>query len=351
MSEAPLGIGVLGAGYWGPNLIRNVAACPDARLAAVCDANEAALAKQRAQYPDARFHARLEALLEDPGVEAVIVATPARRHAEHALAVLRSGRHALVEKPLASSSAATRELVIEARHRKLTLMVGHTFLHNNVVAKVREILASGALGEVLYLYSQRLNLGQVRHDVAALWNLAPHDISIAGFLLDARPVRVQATGLSYIRREQGIADVSFFTLHYENGVAAHGHVSWLDPLKVRQHVVVGSRRMLVYDDMSRDAPITIYDKSVEKDFLQPFSSFAEFSTRIRAGDVERPAIALEEPLAEEIRHFVRSVRSARPPRTDGIHGMEVVLILEALSRSMATGGGEVAVDYSSIPLP
>ena len=351
MTTSLLGIGVLGAGYWGPNLIRNVAACPGARLVAICDANEAALEKQRAQYPDAHFHATLDAMLADPTVEAVVIATPARFHAEHATAVLRSGRHALVEKPLASTSTEARELVLEARRKGLTLMVGHTFLHNNIVAKVRDLMTSGDLGEILYLYSQRLNLGQVRHDVDALWNLAPHDVSIAGFLLNRRPVRVQATGLSYIRRAQKIADVSFFTLHYENGIAAHGHVSWLDPLKVRQHVIVGSRKMLVYDDMSRDAPITIYDKSVEKEFLQPFNTFAEFGTRIRAGDVERPAITLAEPLAEEIRHFAHCVRSRIPPRTDGIHGMEVVLILEALSRSMASGGGEVPVDYSTIPHP
>ncbi len=352
MSASPLGIGVLGAGYWGPNLIRNVAACPEARLAAVCDARPEALEKQRAQYPDARFYSRLEEMLADPGVEAVLVATPARAHAEHALAVLRSGRHAFVEKPLALSSAAAREIILEARRHRRILMVGHTFLHNPIVAKVRELVDSGALGDLLYLYSQRLNLGQVRHDVDVLWNLAPHDISIAGDLLGARPLRVQATGLSYIRRAQRIADVAFFSLHYDHGVAAHGHVSWLDPLKVRRHVLVGSRKMLVYDDMNRDAPITIYDKSVEKDFRQPFHSFAEFTTRIRAGDVERLDVPLkEEPLAAEIRHFVQSARSGHPPRTDGPHGMEVVLILEALSRSMASGGGEIPLDYSAIPVP
>lgn len=342
-------IGVVGAGYWGANLIRNAAACPAVTLAAICDANESALTPFRAKHPLAVFYTDFMELLRDASIAGVILASPASLHARQTRLALEAGKHVLVEKPLAMSGADACDLVREAAAQQRLLMVGHTFLYNNLVARVREIIVSGELGDIYYLYGQRLNLGQIRHDVDVLWNLAPHDVSIANHLMGALPEQVQAVGLSYIQPHKRISDVCFFALHYPGGRAAHIHISWLDPLKVRRMVVVGSRKMLVYDDMKSDAHIQIFDKSVEKEFRQPFSDFAEFTTKICAGGVRTVPIVLQEPLAAEIEHFAACIAGIRRPCTDGRHGAEVVFALEALTRSMHCGGTPVPVDYSMIP--
>jgi len=344
-------VAVIGAGAWGTNLIRNVAACPQARLVAVCDPDETARRRVAARYPEVRTVSRLDALLETPALEAVVVATPPHLHHAHARTGLEAGYHVLVEKPMCTTSHDARNLVELAERADRVLMVGHTFIYNNLVHEVKKRIASGALGEVRYLYSQRLNLGAVRQDVDALWNLAPHDISIANYLLDARPVRVSARGACYVQRRRGLCDVTFFQLDYPGGELVHGHVSWLDPQKVRRTVVVGSERMLVYDDMDSARHIQVYDKRVELDFQAPLADYADFAARVRAGDLVIPNIQLKEPLAVEIAHFAECIRTGQRPTTDGRSGLELVCILEALSRSLAEDGAAVAVDYHAADPP
>jgi predicted dehydrogenase len=338
-------VGVIGAGAWGNNLIRNVANSPLTELAAVCDPDEASRRRVASRYRGVVTLHGIDALLEMPGLDAIVVATPPHLHHIHAKAALEAGYHVLVEKPLCTTGRDARELVELADRKGLVLMVGHTFIYNNLVHEVKRRIDSGELGEVLYLYGQRLNLGKVRQDVDALWNLAPHDISIANYVLGARPVSVNARGACYVQRKRSLADVSFFEMDYPGGQMFSGHVSWLDPQKVRQMVVVGSERMLVYDDMDASRHIQVYDKRVELDFQSPQSDFADFSTRLRAGDLVIPNIRLQEPLGAEIEHFATCVQSGDRPVTDGRSGLELVCILEAMSRSMRERGALVEVDY------
>ncbi|MFH1571931.1 MAG: Gfo/Idh/MocA family oxidoreductase [Gemmatimonadota bacterium] len=340
-----VGIGVVGAGYWGPNLIRNFAGAPGGRLAAVCDRDEKRLASVGKGYPGVRLCTRLEELLGDPQVDAVAVATPAGTHYELARAALAAGKGAFVEKPLAMTSAQCQELVELAAARGCTLMVGHTFEYNAAVEYVEQLIHTGELGEVYYVYSQRLNLGVVRQDVDALWNLAPHDISIALRWLGTMPVAVNARGYTYL--QPGIADVVYVNLEFANGVAVHIHVSWLDPGKVRRTTVVGSRKMVVYDDASTDAKIQLYDKGIDREHmggsLGEFDSFGKFQLTQRAGDVLIPRLDFVEPLKRECAHFVECVGQGRRPLTDGENGLRVVRVLEAASQSLATGGVSVAL--------
>jgi len=235
----------------------------------------------------------------------------------------------------------------EATAHDRVLMVGHTFLYSNLVHEVKRRIDDGQLGEVLYLYSQRLNLGRVRRDVDALWNFAPHDVSITCFLLDAWPATVNASGASFIHPGSTIADVAFFQMSFDDGRFMGGHVSWLDPQKLRRMVVVGTEKMLVYDDVDSSHHIQIYDKSVAVEFQSGFADFSDFRTRIRAGDLVVPNIRLVEPLSVEIEHFAHCIESGETPRTDGTHGLRVVAALEAMSRSMANGGAAMRVGYDS----
>lgn len=340
-------VGVIGAGAWGNNLIRNIAACPHTNLVAVCDPDEGARKRVGARYRDVMTLRGLDALLEVPALDAVVVATPPHLHHAHAKAALEAGCHVFVEKPLCTTSRDARELVELAARANLVLMVGHTFIYNNLVHDVKRRIDAGDLGEVRYLYSQRLNLGSVRQDVDALWNLAPHDISIANFLLGARPLSVNARGACYVQKRRGLSDVNFFQMDYPNGELVSGHVSWLDPQKVRRTVVVGSERMLVYDDMDSARHIQLYDKRVELDFQAPLADYADFATRLRAGDLVIPNIQLREPLAVEIEHFAECVRTGARPTTCGQSGLDLVCILEAMSHSLAQRGAAVDVEYAA----
>ena len=348
-------VGVVGAGYWGPNLIRNLAELPGAPLAAVCDSNPARLDYARGRYPAIRLYLSLAALLHDPGVNAVVLATPVESHAELAEQALLAGRHVFVEKPLATSSAACRRLAGLAGEQRLVLMVGHTFLHNDAVRWTKQKIDSGELGDILYLYSRRLNLGQVRQDINVVWNLAPHDVSIMLYLLGERPERVTCAGHSFLR--PGVEDVAFLTLEFGPGPntsarrAAHVHVSWLDPHKVREVVVVGSKKMIVYDDVDADHMIRVYDKGVDRvpagddPFRQPVESFGEFKLIVRSGDLTIPKIRFAEPLRNEMAHFVECVETGTRPLTDARNGEDVVRVLEAADRSLRTGGQPVAVEW------
>ncbi|MEP6651714.1 MAG: Gfo/Idh/MocA family oxidoreductase [Myxococcales bacterium] len=338
-------VGQIGFGYWGPNVLRNLVALPDVRVTWVAETDPKRAAEAGRVAAGSRSASDYHQLLTADDVDAVVVTAPAAAHFAMARDALQAGKHVLVEKPLASTGAECRELISLAEKAGKVLMVGHTFLYSPPVRQLKGYVDQGTLGKVLYLYAQRVNLGRVRKDVNALWNFAPHDVSIISYLLGKEPVSVSARGFDYV--QPGIADVVFMTLVYPENVAAHVHISWLDPLKVRRMTVVGDKQMAVYDDTSSDAKLAIYDRGVDKlptpDSPRDFSDFAEFQLKVRSGDVVIPAVDFKEPLRAECAHFVECVRTGARPFTDGVHGLGVVAALEAAERSMKNGGAIEAV--------
>ena len=325
-SQPPVRVGVVGLGYWGPNLARNFAALPSAELRWVCDESEAARARFAAQLPGARATADLDDLLGDPELEAVAVATHVSSHADIALRVLAAGKHCFVEKPLAQSVADAERVTEAARAGGRVLMVGHLLEYHPGVEKLKEIVDSGELGEIFYIYSNRLNLGKLRSDENALWSLGAHDVSVVLRLAGEEPAELRAFGESYMR--PGVEDVVFCYLRFPSGVVAHLHLSWLDPHKERRFTVVGSKRMATFDDMALEQKVTLYDKGFDQDF----SSYGEYIAR--SGDVFSPRVSNEEPLRIECRHFVERVRDGAEPRSGGESGLRVVRVLEGLQRSL-----------------
>lgn len=345
MAEGRVGIGVVGAGYWGPNLIRNFAALKQCRLLAVCDLSAQRLAEVEQNYPGVRTTLHFEELLEDRAIQGIALATPVDTHHHMASQVLQAGKSVFVEKPLARSAVECEELIGLAQKHHKVLMVGHTFEFNTAVECVGRYIQNQELGDIYYIYSQRLNLGVVRRDINAMWNLAPHDISIALRWLKRMPVAVNARGYTYL--QPGIEDVVYLNLEFADSLAVHIHVSWLDPGKVRRMTVVGSKKMVVYDDASADAKIQLYDKGIDRQHLGgslgEFDSFGKFQLIQRAGDVLIPRIDYVEPLRTECAHFVQCIAEHQIPITDGENGLRVVRILEAASRSLANGGVNVAI--------
>ena len=332
MNSTPVTLAQIGCGYWGPNLLRNFSALPNCRVKYLVDTSEERRAFVKKSFPATKAIADLKQVLEDSEVDGVIIATPAGSHFELARTALQAGKHVLVEKPLATKVAEVDVLAAEARKRGLVVMVGHTFLYNSAVRYVKKLIDGGDLGEVRYIYSQRLNLGRIRSDIDALWNFAPHDISIIQYWLgDLRPESVSRSGMDFI--QPGVDDVVFLNIKYPNKVMANIHVSWLDPQKVRKMIVVGSRKMVVYDDVAEDK-IAIYDKGIDRravlgenmdyDRAQP-----EFS--YRTGDILLPQVSFKEPLRVEAQHFVDCVRSGAVPLTSTDHARHVVDVLERAS--------------------
>jgi predicted dehydrogenase len=319
-------IGVAGLGYWGPNLARNFAALPDCELAWLCDADPEMLARAGAPFPGARRTADLADLLADPTLDAVVLATPVPTHAALAERVLRAGKHCFVEKPLAQTVADAELAVSAAEETGCILMVGHLLEYHPGVIRLKEIADGGELGEIHYIYSNRLNLGKLRADENALWSLGAHDVSVVLHLAGEEPYEVEARGESYMR--PGIEDVVFAFLRFPSGLAAHLHLSWLDPHKERRFTVVGSRRMATFDDMDLERKVTVYDKG----FDQSAGSWGEYITR--SGDIHSPAIPNREPLRLECEHFVACLRAGRTPRSDGNSGLRVVRVLAALQESL-----------------
>ena len=334
-----VGLAVVGAGYWGPNLIRNAAETPGSTLRVVCDLDEARLARIGRRHPGVRLARLLDDVLADATVDAVILATPASTHHALAKAVLSAGKDVLVEKPLAMNIEESRDLVRTADAGRRVLMTGHTFIYNAAVRYVHDLVTSGEIGDVLYIYSSRVNLGQVRKDVNALWNVAPHDISIANWVLGETPHRVRAIGRSFL--QPGIEDVVFAVFEYPGGALAHVHSSWLDPSKVRRTTFVGSKKMVVYDDVESEGKIKVYDKGVRRQ--GPDGEYGEFQLKLHSGDIHIPKITFTEPLADECAHFVECVRTRAVPRTDGRAGLAVVAALEAAQKSLASGGDAVDI--------
>ena len=332
-------LALVGLGYWGPNLARNLAILDNAELVALCDANEERLRRIGRQYPSARLVPSFEDVLADDTIDAVVVATPVDTHFDLCRAALAAGKHVMVEKPLATSSAECETLIELAAAQGRTLMVGHVFVYNAAVNKVKEYIDAGEIGDVYYVYSQRLNLGQVRHDVNAMWNFAPHDLSIMCHWFGTEPTNLTARGHSYI--QPGIEDVVFLNMEYPNDILASVHISWLDPLKVRRMTIVGSEKMVVYDDVSADAKVTVYDRGVTKKLIDQteaslgsYRTYGEFQLLLRAGDVLIPKLDFVEPLKIECQHFVDCIRTGETPVSDGRQGLWVVRALEAAQRSL-----------------
>ncbi|HEY1789403.1 MAG TPA: Gfo/Idh/MocA family oxidoreductase [Verrucomicrobiae bacterium] len=323
-------IAQVGCGYWGPNLLRNFSALKGCRVKNVVDASAERRAFVEANFPRTVAVSDPKVVLADPEIDALVIATPAASHFQLGLAALQAGKHIFVEKPLATTAAEVDELARVAAERKLTVMAGHTFIYNCAVRFVKKLIDDGELGEVRYIYSQRLNLGRIRSDIDALWNFAPHDISIIQYWLgNPEPVSVSRQGMAYM--QEGIDDVVFLSITYPGKVMANIHVSWLDPQKVRKMIVVGSKKMVVYDDVADDK-IAIYDKGIDRravlgenmDFDHPRPP--EFN--YRSGDILLPQVKFVEPLRMEAEHFIESIRNKTTPLTGLHHAREVVAILE-----------------------
>jgi predicted dehydrogenase len=316
----------VGLGYWGPNLARNFDRLPEAELAWLCDESEAALGRFGRGFPAARTTASLEDLLGDESLDAVALATPVSTHAELARRVLAAGKHCFVEKPLGQSVEEAERVVEDAREAGRVLMVGHLLEYHPGVERMNELIATGELGEVRYIYSNRLNLGKLRRDENALWSLGAHDVSVILRLAAEEPYECRAVGESYVN--EGVEDVVFCYLRFPSGLAAHMHLSWLDPHKERRFTVVGSKRMATFDDMELERKLSIYDKGFDEDY----SSYGEYIAR--SGDIFSPHVPNEEPLRIECRHFLECVRDGVEPRSGGASGLRVVRVLEALERSL-----------------
>jgi predicted dehydrogenase len=331
MSAQPesIRVGVVGLGYWGPNLARNLAAIPGCEVSWLCDASAEARASLERAFPSARSTDVLGDLLDDAQLDGVVLATPVPTHAELAVAVLEAGKHCFVEKPLATTAADAERAVAAGEASGKTLMVGHLLEYHPAVARLKELIEATELGDLFYVYGNRLNLGKLRADENALWSLGAHDVSVALHLIGEEPETCIAQGASYVRA--GVQDVVFCYLRFPSGVVAHLHLSWLDPHKERRLTVVGSRRMATFDDMQIEGKLTIYDKGFDEDSR----SWGEYIAR--TGDTFSPRISNVEPLRIECEHFIDCIRTGETPRSDGQSGLRVVRVLERLQRSLDEG--------------
>jgi predicted dehydrogenase len=337
-ASSPLRIGIIGLGYWGPNLARALAATPGCELAYACDLDEGNRARLEGRYPGTVLTDRFDDLLEDDTLDAIVVATGAPSHHAIGMRVLAAGKHALIEKPLALTVADARELVATAEAGNRVLMVGHLLRFHPVFQQLHDITASGELGRMLYLYTNRLNFGKVRADENALWSLAPHDISLALAIAGERPEEVSARGEAFLR--EGVEDVVFGYLHFPSGLVAHLHVSWLDPHKSRKLTVVGSEGMAVFDDTEADRKLTVYEKASSP---SRFDTWGEFQA-LRTGDVRIPQVPNAEPLVQETKAFVAAICEGRATVASGAEGLAVVEVLTALQTSLEQRGAPIRLD-------
>lgn len=326
-------VGLVGFGYWGPKLLRNFSEMPDVSLAWCADLNRERLNQVKAKHPDVRTTPSFEEMLQSD-VDAVVVATPIRTHYRLAKMALLAGKHVMVEKPLTANSLEALELTHLAAERGLTLMVGHTFQYNAAIDALRDIVASGEIGDVYYVDSARLNLGLFQPDINVLWDLAPHDVSILMHVLQRDPIAVSARGSSSIM--PGVHDVAYVELRFPDNILAHAHISWLDPCKVRRVTIVGSKKMVVCDDIADVEKIRIYDKGVDRP--HDTDQFREFALSYRYGGVNIPHIPFSEPLRAQCDHFVECIRTGKRPLTDGVAGWKVVRVLEQADKSLQNGG-------------
>jgi len=322
-------VGVVGCGYWGPNLVRNLTVNKRCRKLVCCDLDPSRLKLIKERYPSVDTTSEYSDLLRDGGVDAVMLATPISTHYELAKQALLKGKHVFVEKPFATSVRQADELIGLAEERKLVLMVGHVFEYSPAVNKIKEVIKSGELGSIYYVSSTRVNLGIHQKDVSVVWDLAPHDLSMFFYWLDEGPIRVSATGKAYVQR--GIPDVAFISMEFASGAIGHIQVSWLSPSKLRRTTLVGSGKMLVYDDTKVTDRVRIFDKGVD---LRDPQTFGEFQLSYRTGGVFSPTIENKEPLTEEVNHFLSCIVNGSTPRSDGASGRRVVKVIEAVERSL-----------------
>ncbi len=326
--------GLIGLGYWGPNLLRNIASSPHTQITAICDSNLQRCSSFSRQYHVPLVTANAEDVLKSPEVDAVVIATPVSTHYSLALAALRAGKHVFVEKPLAAEVAHAEHLVDEAARRGLTLMVDHVFVYNPAVVKIKELIDTGVVGDVLYYDSVRVNLGLFQHDVNVIWDLMVHDLSIVDYLVKARPVSVSSHARAHVRGQP--ENMAYMTCVFDGALIAHFHANWLAPVKVRRTLVGGSRRMVVYDDLEPDEKIKIYDRGI--DMTTPQQDKSGFQFGYRLGDMSAPMLNRTEALKIAIEHFAECVRSGAAPTTDGPCGLRIVRMLAAASRSAQEGG-------------
>jgi len=329
-----IGIAVIGYGYWGPNLARCFAETDDCRLVAIADPSGASLARAGKRHPSVRLLSDWREVLNDPEVDAVAIATPVRTHFEIAHAALAAGRHVLVEKPMTESSEQGLTLVEQAARRGRVLMVGHTFIYSSAVRKMQELTASGDLGQVLYYDSTRINLGLFQRDVNVIWDLAVHDLSILDFVLNAKPFAISANGVSHVRGSP--ENMAHVTLYYGDGAIAHLNASWLSPVKIRQVLLGGSRKMIVYDDLNPSEKIRVYDSGLN--LTDDPKEIYQMLVGYRVGDMWAPRLATREPMLTEVEHFITCIRDHATPMTDGRLGLRVVEMLEAATLSMRQRG-------------
>jgi predicted dehydrogenase len=344
ISSSTIQVCVVGAGHWGPNLIRNFDNPPASRVRFVVDRDPARLAQVRSRFPHVETTESLARALGDREVDAVVVATPTSTHAAIVKAALEAGKHVLVEKPITKRSTDAAELIALAEKKKTVLMVGHVFIFNQAVQTVGKYIDAGDLGRIYYVSMVRTNLGPIRLDVSASWDLMSHDISIVNYWLKSQPVAASALGGNWIN--PGIEDAVFATLRYPDNILVNVHASWLNPRKAREIMVAGDKRMLTFDDMDLLEPVRIYDKQVTDKTTTPgfIDTFASFRASVREGDITIPRVPGGEPLKAECDHFLECVRDGKPPLVGGKEAIAVVKVLEAIDRSMRSGGREEIVE-------
>jgi predicted dehydrogenase len=333
-------VGVIGYGYWGPNLVRNFSDVADCEVASVCDRSPERRALAGRRHPSVVTTADAEDLIRDPGVDAVVIATPVSSHFELAMRALAAGKHVWVEKPLALNASQASRLVEQADRVDKRLIVDHTFAYTPAVRKIRELVTSDALGQIYYYDSVRVNLGLFQHDVDVIWDLAVHDLSIIDYVLPERPVAVSATGMAHVPGEP--ENIAYITLFFDSSLIAHVHVNWLAPVKVRRALIGGNRKMIVYDDLETSEKVKVYDKGITTKATA--ESVYQMLVGYRSGDMWAPQLEISEALNTEARHFVGCIERGETPLTDGRAGLRVVRILEAASRSMRERGRVVELE-------
>lgn len=344
-TAASVGVGVVGVGYWGPNLVRNLVENRRSRALTVCDLKPERLVRIRQRYPHVATASNYRQMLDSPDVEAVVVATPLSTHFPLAEAALLAGKHCFVEKPFTATSAQARRLLDLARENQRVLMVGHTFTYAPAVRLIADLIRQGELGSVHYISSTRVNLGIHQKDTSVIWDLAPHDLSMLLHWLGEPPIQVSAVGKDYV--QPGIPDVAFVDLVFGSGAIAHVQVSWLAPSKLRNTTIVGSRRMIVYDDTENLEKVKIFDKGVS--YRDP-QTFGEFQLSYRSGDIISPSLDSYEPLAAEIDDYLTAILTGRKPQSNGYCGLQVVKVLEAAERSLRNGGHLETLEWDAEPV-
>lgn len=336
-----LRVGVIGYGYWGPNLVRNFMSCPGSSVVAVSDLVEDRLLPLRKQYPNLRITSDSKQLIQDPSIDAIVIATPVSSHFELAMSALRAGKHVLVEKPIASNSDHANQIIDEAAKRGLVLMVDHTFVYTEAVRKMRELITSGELGEIYYYDAVRVNLGLFQHDVNVIWDLGIHDLSIMDYVLPNKPVAISATGISHVPGQP--ENVAYITLFFPDRQIAHIHVNWLAPVKVRHTLIGGSEKMILYDDIEPSEKVKVYHKGITvtpepEDVYKMLVSY-------RSGDMWAPRLDNSEALQTEAKHFVDCVENKLQPESDGLSGLRMIKMIEAAERSLRNRGELIDINF------